>query len=85
MTNQQILTKAIEKAIAGGCTYFDTEHFLVKHYTEGMKEEPAEWPSVNDIIFDHDFAKAIAGDDWTKFLCDLVVELDPIKELEKWL
>jgi hypothetical protein len=41
--------------------------------------------STPELIFNHDFAKAIAKDDWEKFLCDLVVKEDPIKELAKWL
>lgn len=92
MTNQEILTKAIEKSIAAGCKYFDTEHYLVKHYVEGIDNEPAEWPNVNDIIFNHDFAKSLVGTDmqngqprWKNFLQYLVVQDDPIKALEKFL
>jgi hypothetical protein len=35
---------------------------MVKHYIEGMEEEPNEWPSINDIIFNHDFARALFGE-----------------------
>ncbi len=62
MSDKEILEKAINLAIDGGCTYFDTEHFLVKHYIEGMEDEPGEWPSINDIIFNHDFARALWSD-----------------------
>lgn len=84
MDNQAILTKAINQAIDGGWEpgslelIFKNLDLPYRYNKRGDQYAPM-------FIFNHDFAKAIAGDDWTRFLCDLVVEPEPIKELEKWL
>lgn len=89
MNQQEILIKAIEKAMAGGWNATGWWKNVFVHYE--WQDHLSEWSSktdnvhVNALIFNHDFAKAIAGGDWTKFLCDLVVEPNPIKELENWL
>lgn len=92
MTHQEILTKAIEKAIDGGWN--------------GLPGRPAEdlltWVEGTDyrFIFDHDFAKALWGDsdderkviigqtDWRKWplqwqyhLQQMVIADDPIAYL----
>lgn len=90
MSDKEILTKAIEKAITGGWHFdIDTDEFEIFLDTSGSpsisQSNGLDLLDYQRIIFNHDFAKAIAGDEWTKFLCDLVVEPDPIQELAKWL
>lgn len=76
MTNQEILTKAIKKAIAGGWTVnnwtdcddfewrldVDTEYEIENlcMVVTGMGEE--FYLGTHNIIFDHDFAKALWGE-----------------------
>lgn len=75
MTNQEILTKAITQAIAGGCKLFEIPKWAVKDedgelYLGSLsKFEDQEWFSEDyevlryeTIIFNHDFAKALWGE-----------------------
>lgn len=61
MTPQQILTKAIGKAIANGWEPNDGEHTTA----DFLNIKPHEWKyagmkqSIPWLIFDHDFAKAL--------------------------
>ena len=90
MTNEQILKKAIEKAIKNGWkkvitynAYRTTVSIQRKHYFR--------------IIFSHDFAKAFFGLDFTKegtyfqvkpwmyHLQIMVIEPEPLKYLERLL
>lgn len=97
MTNQQILTKALKKAIDGG---FDLEALLkaVGYYLDTKPETMTHW---QDYIYRHDFAKALWGDgkinritktsedifapapigDWKSHLQQMVIADDPIKYL----
>lgn len=69
MTNKEILEKAIQKAVDGGwrplSRYKKTDWFVWTHLAvtfgalDGTKE--VTW-SRNDVIFDHDFAKALWGE-----------------------
>lgn len=67
MSNQQILTKAIEKAIAGGWKSFDsfrkTERFSVDNTLSVTIEDNTAIGHYDyqTIIFNHDFAKALWG------------------------
>ena len=55
MTNEQILIKAVEKAIENG---FDLKKFFPLYFIKGgRKPYPAE-----GILHNHDFAKAIWGE-----------------------
>lgn len=69
MTNEQILKKAIEKAVKNGWELVEDEEWYVKtngiYFTRSDQEFPDEY-SINDIIFSHDFAKAFWNDpnDW---------------------
>lgn len=62
MTNQQILEKAITKAIEGGW-----KHYLLRNV---FKDQEANYLlesrdiSDYDIIFNHQFAKALWGEEW---------------------
>lgn len=69
MTRQEILERAIRKAIDGG---WDTTHFSTlkgeqyKHPDEAeFHDLTGSWHSISpaDIIFNHDFAKALWGED----------------------
>lgn len=67
MTNQEILTKAIQLAIAGGWeaaglnTPYARKNYTVKDIVDHFTDEATEY-STNDIIFNHDFAKALWGE-----------------------
>lgn len=57
MTNQEILTKAIEKAVTGG---FNFNHWRRRNgFIEGQSPNPDERTA---LIFNHDFAKALWGE-----------------------
>ena len=97
MTNQEILTKAIEKAIASGLDWKmvvleETPGIAVipQHKGVNVKGDYYRFLSENNpfapaFIFNHDFAKAIAGDRWQYLLKDMVIREEPLKILEKWL
>ena len=68
MTNEQILTKAIEKAVKNG---WNKEKFEKKNLTSSIEGDIKWWSDcgswVNIIIFSHSFAKAFWGEgnkDW---------------------
>lgn len=96
MTNQQILEKAIQKAIDGG--WKDGQAIGVytleknKRGTYGLRSVSDGWINVEAVIFNHDFAKALIGTDmqngqprWQNFLQFIVVQDEPIKALEMFL
>lgn len=75
MTNQQILTKAIDKAIAGGWYSFANDAFgkitiddiLIRYNEHGqglewtVKGHESNWSLIEALIYSHDFAKALWG------------------------
>lgn len=77
MTNQEILEKAIQKAIDGGwkpdftwpLTFSMTveEDGICKWVKDSEDEHQEVWQPVEAIIFNHDFAKALWGEDWANF------------------
>lgn len=93
MTNQEILTKAITKAIDGG---YNPEPLFA--WIPQDKQALLEFwlnkdhPHYATVIFNHDFAKALIGTDmqngqprWQNFLQFIVVQDEPIKALEMFL
>lgn len=103
MTNQEILTKAIEKALNMGWSPrpFWTLHMVHDDNTcafewensEGIEDET--W-HILEVIYDHDFAKALWGEahsllgepwkaDWQEHLQQMVIADDPIKYLEQFV
>lgn len=68
MSQPEILEKAIQKAIDGGWSVaslntksdFSFMPSIHTHRVEAFEMEHA--PTVNDVIFSHDFAKALWGD-----------------------
>lgn len=95
MSNQEILTKTIEKAIAGG---FDgTPYWTVNFTAQGVTKAIYKYrnPPYEQIIFNHDFAKALWGEEllespigtasylWQYRLQQMVIEHDPIAYLEE--
>ncbi len=62
MTNQEILTKAFEKAIADGWDEFDIKEFTLAEFVDGVFNEPREWFGIFEIVYSHNFAKALWGD-----------------------
>lgn len=67
MTDQQILEKAIQKAIDGGFMGYWAERYEVckqlgemEYLVEGNNVEDGK--TVETLIFNHDFAKALWGD-----------------------
>lgn len=68
MTNQEILTKAIEKAIAGGwkhqgITDEGEMHFGDSGVVVDWLRGGQDYMSVGDLMLDHDFAKALWGEE----------------------
>lgn len=76
MSNEQILTKSIEKALGNGWDMFgfagklkawnvNPGEFNYQTWLYGRLDDRMVWQlkvSVNDIIFNHDFAKAFWGE-----------------------
>jgi hypothetical protein len=69
MTDREILEKAIQQAIAGGFVtnlkvypYDVYENFVTVHYLD----EDVDM-HIYEIIYSHDFAKALWGDGWAWF------------------
>lgn len=101
MTNQEILEKAIQKAIDGGWrpinawvspkTNYEWReredyggyYILCKKYIHDKESESYE--SAEQLIFNHDFAKALWQDPdygtWHHHLQNMVIAEDPIKYL----
>lgn len=78
-TDQQILEKAIAKAIEGGWnpTHFDTLKGNYKHPEDSeFHDLLGDWHNISplDVIFNHDFAKALWGEEservWMCPACD---------------
>jgi len=94
MSNEQILKKAIDKAVKNGWT--DN-----KGLTDKCIELFSDMEAYHSIIFSHDFAKAFWGEDiignaamffngtdkpaWQYHLQQMVLEEQPLKYLEKFL
>lgn len=98
MTNQEILTKSIQKALDNGWKPFnhDTSHWSAEEIVEKCCAQ------VPVVIFSHSFAKAFWGDTffgfsvytgekgkevkiWQHHLQQMVISEDPIKYLEQFL
>ena len=94
MTNEQILKKAIEKAVKNG---YKTDWYDEKHdiwlKDEAYGDVWNHYEESPQIIFSHDFAKAFWGDKligkgwiaWKYHLREAVCEKEPIKYLEKFI
>ncbi len=70
MSNEQILTKAIEKAIASGWPMINQFYYMVAMDEDRYKA----------VIFNHDFAKALWGTELYGFKCEhcgLVSSFEP--------
>lgn len=96
MTNQQILEKAIQKAIDGGWKFYAevvaNKASVIAQGEFYQYQYPHTW-----IIFNHDFAKALWGEktteewdawmipDWQYHLMQMVIATDPIKYLGEHL
>lgn len=96
MSNQEILTKAIDKANKNGWLWncknqeqFPDHEWLASYLLIGKNGE-------YQAIFDHDFAKAFWGDQiqdstglllpaWQYHLQQMVLETNPIEYLAKFL
>ena len=98
MTDEAILTKAIEKANKNGFKpkYVGIGEYGIEVEIDGFREST----SVKTIIFSHDFAKAFWknettwafehegdgwGEAWQHHLKNMVLEPNPIKYLEQFL
>lgn len=81
MANQEILEKALQKAIDGGFgmnawknwekAWLQTDDYGYEiRISKGKNEKSIGWfPSEYDIIFNHDFAKALWGEEELSDLC----------------
>jgi hypothetical protein len=64
VTNQQILEKAIQKAIDGGWSYGRITDLAVIIHNGKVSFIPRnDVPSIEKIIYSHDFAKALWGEE----------------------
>ena len=92
MTNEQILKKAINKAVKNGWDKTLYQDILDKFVGDGLDDE------YYTFIFSHDFAKAFWGkeewtDDeyglkiiaWQQHLQQMVLEEEPLEYIEKFL
>jgi len=96
MTDEQILTKALQKAIDNGWEYGrGWLHLYPKFDETGDYDARPDLDDLEKIIFDHEFAKAFWGNPdiagapntsgWQYHLQQMVLEKDPIKYLGKHL
>lgn len=70
MSNKEILERAISKAIDGGWVHKSAELGFTNYELDPermIEGDHDTYPYVNQIIFNHDFAKALWGEDpyWT--------------------
>lgn len=91
MSNQEILEKAIQKAIDSG--WEDGKSVDMADFAPILEHDPFILP-IKGLIFNHDFAKALWGDGflgkgdatlykpaWAYHLKEMVIAEDPIKYL----
>jgi hypothetical protein len=89
MTHQEILEKAIQKAIDGGWDAYGWERFQpIQMYGVfagfvNPDDNTAGSLRTNDIIFNHDFAKALWGEDYSGF-SGHTKPGEKIEDLETW-
>lgn len=85
MTNEEILKKAIEKAVKNGwkkgLEYFNKD----KKKISGVINVYAETKHLYEVLYNHDFAKAFWGEKWIYYLREMVKYKEPLKCLEKFL
>lgn len=90
MDNEEILEKALQKAVDGGWDSPDS----INRVAGDLAEDCNCYGSLYDIIFSHDFAKALWGEEpssnyfgkpgipyWQYHLQQMVIAEDPIKYL----
>ena len=101
MTNEQILTKAIEKAVEGGISNSGAYKAMI---SDGGLDFLVAMNSYRNTIFSHSFAKAFWGKGlviylqdlktcscykpiyvWQYHLIRMVLEPEPLKYIEKFL
>jgi len=100
MKNEEILRKAIEKAVKNGWNFNYDRNELLKNCKKSLESPFYEYgsPRYFSIIFSHSFAKAFWGEEekimqeerfimskWEVELQQMVLEKEPIKYLEKFL
>ena len=91
MTREDILKKAIEKAVKNGFKINQYITELEKEAIDNCLIEPAliNWQNRHyAIIFSHDFAKSFwkdTGIQWEAPLMAMVISEDPIKYLEQFI
>ena len=101
MKSEQILKKAIEKAVENGWNEYD--YYDTKKENINFILNDHERPELFTIIFSHDFAKAFWGEEyievgighdpkpvalqkaWRANLQKMVLEKDPLKYIERCL
>ncbi len=95
-TNEQILKKAIEKAVKGGFDWFQ-KRLIARggnHFSFHVENELLPDKHYYQLIFSHDFAIAFWGEEtaliprgnaWQFHLQQMVLEEEPLKYLERFL
>ena len=92
MNNEEILKKAIDKAVENGFVGTFSDIPKAGFYCEANAEESSGM-CVYTNIFSHDFAKAFWGEGkltadifiWQQHLAQMVLEEEPLKYLESFL
>lgn len=99
MTDREILSNAIDKAIANGFKFEKdmVPPVLLMEYEEKIWDYTPYRNQLNGFLFSHSFAKAFWGKDqisegfagtspaWQYHLREMVLEENPIEYLEKFL
>lgn len=81
MTDKEILEKAIRKAVRNGYKIQekdgdkDMTEFVMANFDEFI-ENLFDIPSVNTVIFSHDFAKVFWGEEEVCYDCGQILEAD---------
>lgn len=92
MTNQQILEKAIQKAMENGWNFVSNWYVSGRYIKWKVNKDKYVVRDAESIIFDHEFAKALWGEEdmldgdeyipaWQAYLRAMVIAEDPIKYL----
>ena len=91
MTNEQILEKAINKAIKNG---FKNDGLII--WCNSLFNDLEDYVAYNQLLFNHDFAKAFWANEkdprtnnviwgWQYHLQEMVLEKEPLKYIERFL
>lgn len=97
MEHREILEHILFKAHKNGMRPLEIEKEFFVNWTPIYKTDPVQFfpklseggytnlSNVYKVIFSHDFARAIWGNEWEGFIQQMAISEDPIKYLEKFI